>query len=62
MLPLSEKLIGEINKAITTFNWNNSSGLVTAASGGTRWTLRVHVSFTLSQPLLLISQISVDLF
>lgn len=35
-----EKLIGEISKAITTFNWANSSGAVRAVSRGTL--LNVH--------------------
>lgn len=38
-----EKLIGEISKAITTFNWANSSGAVTAVSRGTL--LNVHLFF-----------------
>lgn len=57
-----EKLIGEISNAITTFNWTNSFGPVTAASRGTLLNLLEHVFFTLSQTLLLISQIPVDLF
>lgn len=51
-----EKLIGEISKAITTFNWANSSGAVRAVSRGTL--LNVHFFFTLSHMLLLILQIS----
>lgn len=51
-----EKLIGEISKAITTFNWANSSGAVTAVSRGTL--LNVHFFFILSHMLLLILQIS----
>lgn len=56
----SEKLIGEISKAITTFNWTNSSGPVTAASRGALLNLLLHVFFTLSQTLLLILQIPGD--
>lgn len=50
----SEKLIGEIRKAITTFNWTNSSHPVTAASRGTLSNLPLHVFFTLARALLLI--------
>lgn len=51
----SEKLRGEISKAITTFNWANSRGAVTAVSRGTL--LNVHYCSILSHTPLLILHI-----
>lgn len=51
-----EKLIREISKAITTFNWANSSGAVTAVSRSAL--LNVHFFIILSHMLLLIVQMS----
>lgn len=57
----SEKLRGEISKAITTFNWANSGGAVTAVSRGTL--LNVHYSSVLSHtPLLILHIFSLSLW